>query len=116
MYFNNREALLNLSLCHSIIIDEKDGQKLYNSSSPDEIALANFAKLCRFEYFGTDEDQNILLKTENSLEKYKFLNILEFNSTRKRMSVIVQDKNNKKILYCKGADSVMMPRINPEKQ
>ena len=62
-----------------------------------------------------DEDQNLLLKTENDIEKYKFLNMLEFNSTRKRMSVIIQDQNGKKILYCKGADSVILQRVNKKK-
>lgn len=109
-----REALLSLALCHTIIMDEKDSQKIYNSSSPDEIALANFAKLCNFEFFGLDEEQFMLIKTENSIEKFRFLNLLEFNSTRKRMSVIVEDVIGRKILYCKGADSMLLPRINQQ--
>lgn len=35
---------------------------------------------------------------------YKLLNILEFNSSRKRMSVIVQDEEGKLLLLSKGAD------------
>lgn len=35
---------------------------------------------------------------------YKILNVLEFNSARKRMSVIVQDEDGKILLLCKGAD------------
>lgn len=35
-------------------------------------------------------------------------NILEFNSTRKRMSVIVHNKEEKRtFLLCKGADSII---------
>ena len=44
--------------------------------------------------------------------KYKLLNILEFNSTRKRMSVIVQDSQGRILLLCKGADSIILPRLN----
>lgn len=33
--------------------------------------------------------------------EYEILNILEFNSTRKRMSVIIRTPENKIILYCK---------------
>lgn len=106
--------MLNLSLCHSIIIDENDSQKIYNSSSPDEIALANFAKLCSFEFYGLDQEQNLLIKTQNEVKKYKFLNVLEFNSTRKRMSVIIEDQLGRKVLYCKGADSVIIPRISQQ--
>jgi len=42
------EVLLHLSLCHSVIIDERTG--LYNASSPDELALINAAKFlnCTF--------------------------------------------------------------------
>lgn len=43
---SNHEALvrtlINLSICHTIIIDQKKGT--YNSSSPDELALTNAAK------------------------------------------------------------------------
>jgi len=42
----NHDALIRflvfLSVCHTIIIDQKKGT--YNSSSPDELALANAAK------------------------------------------------------------------------
>ena len=36
----------------------------------------------------------------------------EFDSTRKRMSVIVRDPNNKLLLMCKGADSVIIERMS----
>lgn len=35
---------------------------------------------------------------------YKLLNVLEFNSARKRMSVIIRDEEGKVLLLCKGAD------------
>lgn len=35
---------------------------------------------------------------------YKLLNVLEFNSARKRMSVIVRNEEGKVLLLCKGAD------------
>ncbi|KAH9298166.1 hypothetical protein KI387_029848, partial [Taxus chinensis] len=43
--------------------------------------------------------------------EYKLLNLLEFNSTRKRMSVIVQDEDGNIFLLCKGADSVIFDRL-----
>ncbi|CAN8291465.1 unnamed protein product [Cochlearia groenlandica] len=43
---------------------------------------------------------------------YKVLNVLEFNSSRKRMSVIVRDEDGKLLLLCKGADSVMFERLS----
>ena len=41
--------------------------------------------------------------------EYEVLNILEFNSTRKRMSVVVKEKaNDKIIIFCKVGGGVMM--------
>jgi len=43
------------------------------------------------------------------------LDVLEFNSTRKRMSVILKDNQTNQIkLYCKGADNIIMKRLNQE--
>jgi phospholipid-transporting ATPase len=43
------------------------------------------------------------------------LNILEFTSERKRMSVIVRDPDDSSIrLYIKGADDVIYPRLESE--
>ena len=36
--------------------------------------------------------------------EYKLLNLLEFNSTRKRMSVVVRDEDGQIYVFCKGAD------------
>ncbi len=61
------------------------------------------------EIIRTVEYQN---KEEDSIEKnYDLLHVLEFDSTRKRMSVIVRDcETNEYILYCKGADVAMFPQ------
>jgi len=56
-----RDALVLLSLCHDIIVEEKDGDKIFNASSPDELALVNFAKLCGWCYEGLDNENNMLL-------------------------------------------------------
>ena len=45
-----------------------------------------------------------------SLKCYKKLHTLEFDSERKRMSVIVKHPNGKMYLITKGADSSVMPR------
>lgn len=39
------------------------------------------------------------------------LNTLEFNSTRKRMSVIVEDPQGRIVLMSKGADSIIAERL-----
>lgn len=45
-------------------------------------------------------------------EGYDWLQVLEFSSERKRMSVLVRDqKTGHLCLYTKGADDVMFPRL-----
>jgi phospholipid-translocating ATPase len=45
------------------------------------------------------------------VKEYEILNVLEFDSNRKRMSIIVKDlATNEDILYCKGADSAMFEK------
>jgi P-type E1-E2 ATPase len=51
-------------------------------------------------------------KETGKILKYKLLNVCEFDSTRKRMSVIVKDPNGKIVLMCKGADSVILERMS----
>ncbi len=49
----------------------------------------------------------------SKVKKFKLLYKMPFNSTRKRMSVIVYDPDDQKYkLYCKGADSIINARID----
>ena len=50
-------------------------------------------------------------KNNKSVYQYELLNVIEFTSTRKRMSVIVKDQNNTIICMTKGADSIIIPRL-----
>jgi len=105
-------VLIFLSCCHTIIIDSKKGT--FNAASPDELALVNAAKQFGYEFKGFDKDDKmtILNKNTGKLHKYELLNVCEFTSTRKRMSVILKDSNGKIILMCKGADSVIIERLS----
>ncbi len=52
---------------------------------------------------------------DGSRAKYDLLHILPFDSVRKRMSVIVRAPHSKDpILYCKGADAVIMELLGEE--
>lgn len=55
---NNKvnDCLMMLSICHTVITDMKDGKLVYNATSPDELALLNFARFVGFEFTGTDEN------------------------------------------------------------
>lgn len=46
------EAMFLLGLCHTVITETRDNEVIYNASSPDELALVNFAKFCGYKYLG----------------------------------------------------------------
>lgn len=105
-------ALRLLGLCHSVVIDA-DGE--LDASSPDELAFVNFSKLMLFEYSGLDDENWLSIKEKDGIKRYRLLDLIEFNSDRKRMTVIVQDESGQITMFSKGADSIMMPRYHPEK-
>jgi len=71
-----------LGVCHTIITETLNGQIVYNASSPDELALVNFAKYVGCEYLGMDEDGRMQVSFKNVIHKYRLLQVLEFNSKR----------------------------------
>ena len=116
--------MLSLAVCHTIIIDEKKGT--YNAASPDDLALVNFAKQFGFEFMGKDINDNVLInefhidpvtqakKGLRREHRFQLLHVCEFNSTRKRMSVVMKKSTGEIMLYCKGADSVITEFLHAE--
>ena len=107
-----------LSLCHSVLtdVDPETGYITYKAQSPDEAALVQAAADAGFVFLGREKDI-LRLRTPFSGEdeKYELLNILEFTSARKRMSVIVKKVTNdpRIFLLSKGADNVIFDRLRP---
>ena len=101
-----------LAVCHTVVVEKREGKVLYNASSPDELALVNGAKYLGYNFKARDEDDNIVVEVGDKDQKYKLLNVIEFNSTRKRMTVIVRSQDGKIRVMCKGADSIILPRLN----
>ncbi|CAL1392366.1 unnamed protein product [Linum trigynum] len=107
-----------LAVCHTAIpeIDEDTGNVSYEAESPDEAAFVIAARELGFEFYKRTQTtisvRELDLQSGKKVEKeYNLLNVLEFNSTRKRMSVIVRDDAGKLLLLSKGADSVMFERL-----
>lgn len=103
------EFFLLLSLCHTIMPEEKDGVLVYQAQSPDEGALVSAARNFGFVFKSrTPSSINVVINGEE--RTYELLCILDFNNVRKRMSVIVR-RDGKLRLYCKGADSIIYARL-----
>lgn len=73
----------------------------------------NGAKYYGFEFVERNIYNEIIIKNSHSRERevYKLLNIIEFSSERKRMTVIVRDPEGKIQVMCKGADSILIPLL-----
>uniref|UniRef100_A0A2P2MIP3 Phospholipid-transporting ATPase n=1 Tax=Rhizophora mucronata TaxID=61149 RepID=A0A2P2MIP3_RHIMU len=107
-----------LAVCHTAIpeIDEESGRTSYEAESPDEAAFVIAAKQLGFEFYERTQT-SISLQELNPFSAtkaercYEFLNVIEFSSSRKRMSVILRDEEGMLLLFCKGADSVMFERL-----
>ncbi|XP_061935372.1 phospholipid-transporting ATPase IF-like isoform X4 [Apis cerana] len=82
----------------------------YQATSADEKALVEACARCGV-VFESRKNDTIELKIQNKILTYKVLEILEFTSERKRMSVLVKDSAGDYWLYSKGADSTMLPII-----
>lgn len=69
-----------------------------------------------FAFKERDIDDNIIIDLlhEEKERKYKLLHVIEFNSDRKRMSVIVTTEDGRIMIVCKGADSIINARLLPD--
>lgn len=118
---------LHLSLCHTVVPEriENSDQVGLSASSPDEQALVSAAKYFGYAFESRGlatarirvRNQALMVpntSTEASqLLEFHILNVLEFTSDRKRMSVVVQFPNDDFWLLTKGADNVIFPLLSP---
>ena len=114
----NYQFMLALALCHSVISETTPGDppKIeFRAQSPDEAALVATARDVGFTVLGNSPN-GILLNIQGEDREYRVLNQLEFNSTRKRMSAIIRMPDNRIILFCKGADSIIYSRLKRGEQ
>ncbi|XP_053166189.1 phospholipid-transporting ATPase IH isoform X2 [Hemicordylus capensis] len=116
-----------LCLCHTVQVKEDDNvdglkkaqlsgrSSVYISSSPDEVALVEGIQRLGYTYLRLKDNFMEILNRENDIEKYELLEILSFDSVRRRMSVIVKSAKDEIFLFCKGADSSIFPRVDEGK-
>ncbi|KAE8648731.1 phospholipid-transporting ATPase 3 isoform X1 [Cucumis sativus] len=114
-----KEFFRCLAICHTVLPegDESPEKITYQAASPDEAALVAAAK--NFGFFFYRRTPTTIYVRESHVEKmgkiqdvsYEILNVLEFNSVRKRQSVVCRYSDGRLILYCKGADTVVYERL-----
>ena len=108
---NINEFWTALSVTNECLCEIKNNKFVYTGTSPDDIELVKSAS----------NQGYILLKSGigiknirfgNIEKKYNILNVLTFNSQRKRMSIILKDENGTIKLYIKGADCEIKKRLS----
>ncbi|OQR96809.1 phospholipid-transporting ATPase, partial [Achlya hypogyna] len=113
------EFLTLLSVCHTVIpeLNAKTGITNYRASSPDEEALVKAARCLGYNLKTPAPllEVEVTHKGQSPTTKaFTILNVNEFNSTRKRMSLVAQFPDDRIVLLCKGADNVIMPRCKKD--
>ncbi|XP_030620761.1 phospholipid-transporting ATPase 11C [Chanos chanos] len=123
-----------LCLCHTVQVkeagsqvdgDQVDGldhlnphpeeeERGFIASSPDEVALVKGAMKYGFTFLGLESKNMKIRNRQNDVEEYELLHVLNFDPVRRRMSVIVKSKAGETLLFCKGADSSIFPRVRQE--
>ena len=107
-----------LAVCHSVLSDRPEPttepyRLEYKAESPDEAALVAAARDVGFPFVQKTKDA-IEIEVMGQSERYTLLQVIEFNSTRKRMSVLVRNPQGQVVMYCKGADSVIYQRLRAD--
>uniref|UniRef100_A0A8C2C5J2 Phospholipid-transporting ATPase n=1 Tax=Cyprinus carpio TaxID=7962 RepID=A0A8C2C5J2_CYPCA len=104
-----------LSLCHTVMVEHKGDELVYQAASPDEGALVTAARNFGFVFLSRTQDTITIMELDHE-ETYEMLALLDFNSDRKRMSIILRFPDGKIRLYCKGADTVIYQRLDANSQ
>jgi phospholipid-translocating ATPase len=110
-----RQFILGMALCHTCLPERKNDSLSFQGSSPDEVALVEAALELGCSVTGRTA-QSISLRWRDSSgvaqdETYEILDIVEFSSKRKRMSIVIRCPDGRLWLICKGADSIILPRL-----
>lgn len=117
----DRFFLIALAVCHTagpemsgkLGLDFGIKDITYQAASPDEAALVSAARDLGFAVIErTLRSITLQIASEAQPMVVEILNIIEFTSDRKRMSVIVKLPTDEIVLICKGADSVILERMD----
>jgi len=103
-----------LGVCHTVVAAEAEGggtAKKYEAESPDEKSLVETAAEMGWAFQGRSGTTMKVKRSDGAVKTYEHKAENKFDSTRKRMSVVVEHEG-KYLLLVKGADNVM---LDPER-
>ncbi|KAK4152472.1 hypothetical protein C8A00DRAFT_34827 [Chaetomidium leptoderma] len=111
-----RQFILCLALCHTCLPETgEDGEISFQAASPDELALVEAAKdLGCLLVERAAQSMTLQTRAANGstlTETFEILDVIEFSSKRKRMSIIIRMPDGRLCIFTKGADSAILPRL-----
>ncbi|CAI9565213.1 unnamed protein product [Staurois parvus] len=117
------EAVKAIALCHNVtpsyesngVTDQaeaerqfEDSCRVYQASSPDEVALVQWTESVGLTLVGRDQSSTQLRTPGGQIMNFTILQIFPFTYESKRMGIIVREDSTGEItFYMKGADVVM---------
>ena len=95
--------LINMAVNHTVIMEEKDdGTIELNASSPDEQAFVSGAYCLGVQFLGMDYETNMVkLNILGRIIEVRILHVIPYESSRKRMSTVVQMPDGRIVLFAK---------------
>jgi len=111
-FFNMRRASTPSSDVSQTATPIAERKQLYEAESPDELSLVDAACTYNIRLLQRSIYHVIVSLPGEGEVEYQVLQVLPFDSTRKRMSVVLRHPETHQIIvYCKGADSAILPRL-----
>eukprot|EP00003_Mantamonas_plastica_P010673 TRINITY_DN2013_c2_g1_i5.p1 TRINITY_DN2013_c2_g1~~TRINITY_DN2013_c2_g1_i5.p1 ORF type:complete len:674 (-),score=223.60 TRINITY_DN2013_c2_g1_i5:1377-3398(-) len=105
---------LTLLLCHTVIANyDKQGNYSLQASSPDEEAFLQAGYDIGLKFVERTQSSLVLDLQGNRVE-YELLCTNEFTSARKCMSTVVRTPEGKVLLFAKGAETAILPKLVDE--
>ena len=114
-FYNEEFKIINefwtaVSIAHECVCSNAK-EFHYSGVSPDDVELVKTAHEQGYTFLlSSNEIREI--RIDNNIQTFNVLNVLNFSSERKRMSIIIKDKNNIIKLYSKGADCEIIKRMS----
>uniref|UniRef100_A0A3Q3A0G3 Phospholipid-transporting ATPase n=1 Tax=Kryptolebias marmoratus TaxID=37003 RepID=A0A3Q3A0G3_KRYMA len=109
----SRQFFTALALCHTVMAQWKEDSPVYQATSPDEEALVGAARELGWVFLSRTRDFIVVSELGVS-HQYQLLALVDFTSKRRCMSVLVREPDGGIKLYCKGADTVILERLQKD--
>jgi len=107
-----RDLITAFAVCHNVTPIIEDGKRSFHASSPDEIALVNFAQEVKMKLVARTNDQIDVENPAGQREVYQVLANFPFSSETKRMGILVRHQaTGRLIFFLKGADVAIQSKV-----